>query len=226
MTADPSVFEGARTVRSCTFAEAGELTYFGAKVLHPKAIYPAARKNIPVHIYNSKKPEAAGTAITANPSAGEHLVKSIAYKRPVTIVKTAAEHVADGSRSVTPDDFLRSVVDAMRRRRIQPMLTAVSALSVAAALDSRSIKPAVERDLVEELAGLGTVSVEAEMAIVSLVGEGLRSDRGLAGRVFSVLGDTELGLILHGTSPIAMNFVVAQRDVESVIARLHDVFFR
>jgi aspartate kinase len=225
MTADPSVFEGARTVKSCTFAEAGELTYFGAKVLHPKAIYPAARKNIPVHIYNSKRPEDEGTAITANPAAGDDLIKSIAYKRPVTIVKTTAEHVADGSRSVTPDDFLRSVVDAMRRRRIQPMLTAVSALSVAAALDSRAIKPAVERDLVEELSGLGTVSLETEMAIVSLVGEELRSDRGLAGRVFSVLGDTQLGLILHGTSPIAMNFVVAQLDVENVIARLHDVFF-
>jgi aspartate kinase len=225
MTADPSVFEKARTVKSCTFAEAGELTYFGAKVLHPKAIYPAARKNIPVHIYNSKRPEDGGTAITANTLAGEDLIKSIAYKRPVTIVKTTAEHVVDGSRSVTPDDFLRSVVDAMRRRRIQPMLTAVSALSVAAALDSRAIKPAVERDLIEELANLGTVSVETEMAIVSLVGEELRSDRGLAGRVFSVLGDTELGLILHGTSPIAMNFVVAERDVESVIAKLHDVFF-
>jgi aspartokinase len=113
----------------------------------------------------------------------------------------------------------------MRRRRIQPLLTAVSALSVAAALDSRAIKPAVERDLLEELAGLGDVSRETAMAIVSLVGEELRSDRGLAGRVFSVLGDTEVGLILHGTSPIAMSFVVAEGDVEAVIERLHEVFF-
>src|SRR6185436_21167990 len=60
MTADPRVFAGARTVKTCTFAEAGELTYFGAKVLHPKAIYPATEKNIPIHIYNSKQPEAPG----------------------------------------------------------------------------------------------------------------------------------------------------------------------
>ena len=66
MTADPAVFAGARTVKLCTFTEAAELTYFGAKVLHPKAIHPAARKNIPVHIYNSKRPAATGTAISAD----------------------------------------------------------------------------------------------------------------------------------------------------------------
>src|SRR5262249_13341006 len=65
MTTDPRLFAGAHTVKACTFAEAADLTYFGAKVLHPKAIHPAARQNIPVHIYNSKKPEAAGTAISA-----------------------------------------------------------------------------------------------------------------------------------------------------------------
>ena len=225
MTADPAIFSGARTVKTCTFAEAGELTYFGAKVLHPKAIYPAARKNIPVHIYNSKQPAAAGTAITATAPRNSNLIKSIAYKRPVTIVKATAQHVADGSQSVTPDDFLRSVVDAMRRRRIQPLLTAVSGLSIAAALDSAAIRPGVERDLLEEIAGLGSVSAETGMAIISLVGEELRSDRGLAGRVFSALGETELGVILHGSSSIAMNFVVAEREVEQVIARLHGVFF-
>ena len=225
MTADPRVFAGARTVKSCTFAEAGELTYFGAKVLHPKAIYPATRKSIPVHIYNSKHPEAGGTSITASVPPSANLIKSFAYKRPITILKATAEPVQDGSRSVTPDDFLRSVVDAMRRRRIQPLITASSALSVAAALDVDAIKSAVERDLIEEISSFGSVTTEAGMAIVSLVGQEVRSDRGLAGRLFSALGETELELILHGSSPIAINFVVRQQDVEKVIARLHEVFF-
>ena len=80
MTADPEVFAGARTVKLCSFAEAADLTFFGAKVLHPKAIHPAARKNIPVHIYNSKQPEASGTAITADTPRCANLIKSIAYK--------------------------------------------------------------------------------------------------------------------------------------------------
>lgn len=225
MTADPRVFAGARTVKSCTFAEAGELTYFGAKVLHPKAIYPATRKNIPIHIYNSKQPGAAGTEITASAPRSTNLIKSIAYKRPITILKATAEPVQDGSRSVTPDDFLRSVVDAMRRRGIQPLITASSALSIVAALDVAAIKPAVERDLIYEISSFGRVATESGMAIVSLVGQEMRSDRGLAGRVFSALGETELELILHGSSSIAMNFVVVEREIEKVIARLHEVFF-
>jgi aspartokinase len=61
--------------------------------------------------------------------------------------------------------------------------------------------------------------------MVSRVGPQIRRDRGLAGRVFSALGETDLELILHGSSPIAMNFVVADQEVEKVIARLHEVFF-
>jgi aspartate kinase len=225
MTADPALFPLARTVKLCSYAEAGELTYFGAKVLHPKAIYPAARKNIPVHIYNSKLPTAVGTSINSQRHRSANLIKSIAYKRPVTVIKAVADHAADGTNSITPDDFLRSIIDAMRRRRIQPLLTAVSALSLAAAIDSPAIRPGVERDLLEEIATFGTVAAEPERAIVTLVGEELRTDRSLAGRVFSALGDTELGVILHGSSSIAMSFVVGEQDVKAVMTRLHQVFF-
>jgi aspartate kinase len=74
MTADPQVFSGAHTVKLCSFAEAADLTFFGAKVLHPKAIHPAARRNIPVHIYNSMQPSAAGTAITADTPPCSNLI--------------------------------------------------------------------------------------------------------------------------------------------------------
>lgn len=68
-------------------------------------------------------------------------------------------------------------------------------------------------------------SRETGKAIVSLVGEQLRSDTAIAGRVFKAIDEIQLGIILHGSSPISMNIVVDERDVESVIARLHEVFF-
>jgi aspartate kinase len=225
MTADPAIFAGARTVKACSYAEAGELTYFGAKVLHPKAVHPAAHRNIPVHIYNSKQPAAPGTAITATAPACHNLIKSIAYKRPVTILRARGEAATDGSQALTPDDFLRSIVDAMRRRRIQPLLAVASALSVAAALDSGAIRPEVERDLIDEIRRTGGVNVQPDMAIVTIVGEELRDDHSFAGRVLKAVGDTEFDVILHGSSPIAMNFVVAQTEVETIVARLHDTFF-
>jgi aspartate kinase len=225
MTADPAVFAGARTVRVCTFAEAADLTYFGAKVLHPKAIYPAARKNIPVHIYNSKRPEATGTAISASAPRCANLIKSIAYKRPVTIINANGESTTDGSQAAPPEDFLKALLETMGRHRAQPLITAVSAASAALAVDSRELADERGRDLMEDISKFATASLQPNKAIVSLVGEELRSDPGVAGRVFDAIDEIQPGLILHGSSPITMSFIVGEADVESVIARLHEVFF-
>lgn len=221
MTADPKMFPGARTVKVCTFAEAADLTYFGAKVLHPKAIHPAARQNISVHIYNSKKPDATGTAITRTAPPCANFIKSIAYLRPVTIIHAKGERIAD----VPSADFLKTLLNTLNKYRAQPLIIAVSASSVALAIDSRETGEHTERDLTEEISLFATASREPGKAIVSLVGEELRSDTAVAGRVFKAIDEIQLGIILHGSSPISMNLVVDERDVESVIARLHEVFF-
>lgn len=221
MTADPSVYADARTVKACSFAEAGELTYFGAKVLHPKAIHPAARKNIAVHIYNSKRPDATGTVITGTAPECKNLIKSIAYKKPVTVVSSTGEQ----SRFLSPNDFLRALLDVLRRRRIRPMLTAVSGLRVVLAVDSNMLSDGGERDFIEEVSKFSYSDMETGKAMVSLVGAELRKDPALIGHVFAAIDRTSLDIIMHGSSPLTINLVVSERDVESMIARLHEVFF-
>ncbi|HEX5732598.1 MAG TPA: aspartate kinase [Blastocatellia bacterium] len=219
MTADPAVFAGARTVKRCTFTEAAELTYFGAKVLHPKAIHPAARKNIPVHIYNSKRPSATGTAISADRAPCANLIKSIAYKRPVTVIRATA------TNDLSPDVFLKALLDRLARRRAQPLITAAAASSAAVVIDSHALKEGEERDLIEELSSLGLASGEGNKAIVTLVGEELRNAPSVGSRIFNAIDEIGPALVLHGSSPIAINFIVGYDDVEDVIARLHKVFF-
>ncbi|HXG94723.1 MAG TPA: aspartate kinase [Blastocatellia bacterium] len=225
MTCDPKIFAGARTVKVCTFAEAADLTYFGAKVLHPKAIHPAARKNIPVHIYNSKQPAATGTFISASAPASSNIIKSIAYKRPVTVFNVKGETIAASGHAVSPEDFLKTLLNALARKRVRPLITAVSASSVALAVDSRELVDGRERDLIEEISAFATVNAESGKAIVSLVGEQLPTDARLASRVFQAIEEIRPGLILHGSSPITLNLVVSEGEVGSVIARLHEVFF-
>jgi aspartate kinase len=225
MTTDPRIFSGARTVKTCTFGEAADLTYFGAKVLHPKAIYPAARRNIPVHIYNSKAPCAAGTSIGATAPRSINLIKSIAYKRPITIIHVKGESISNGAQTVAPEDFLKTLLNTLNKHAARPLLVAVSAASVALAIDAADVNDARERDLLEEIARFAAVSLDRNRAIVSLVGEQLREDPRLASRVFKAIDDTRIGVILHGSSPISMNLVVAENEVENVIARLHEVFF-
>jgi aspartate kinase len=221
MTADPAIFSAALTVKHCSFAEAADLTYFGAKVLHPKAIHPAANKNIAVHIYNSTLPEAVGTTITSEIVRCANPVKSIAYKSPVTIITGTP---VKGSRFVSADELLSAFLDVLAKRRIQPLIASVSASNVVLAVDSRELRHR-GRDLIEAVSDYGSASAEDHRAIISLVGDGLRSDPRFASRVFKATDEIELGMILHGPSPITMSFVVAETDIERVIARLHEVFF-
>lgn len=224
MTADPKLFPGARTVKVCTFAEAADLTYFGAKVLHPKAIHPAARRNITVHIYNSKKPGATGTAIQAIAPPCSNLIKSIAYKRPVSIIHAKGEQVADGA-AVPPEDFLKTLLNTLKKHRARPLIIAASVLNVAVAIDSGELSENGARDLLEDVSRFAVASIEPNKAIVSLVGEQLGSEPAITGRIFKALDEIKLRFILHGSSPISLNLVVDENDVENMIARLHEVFF-
>jgi aspartate kinase len=225
MTCDPAIYSRARTVKVCTFAEAAELTFFGAKVLHPKCIHPAAQKNISVHIYNSKQPGAVGTAISAIAPACSNSIKSIAYKRPVTMISVSALAAAVGDHAPSPDEFLKTLLGLLASRRVVPLITTASALNATFAVDSAALAGGPGRYLVEDLSGAGEVRVERRRAIVSVVGEELRSDPAVVGRVLSAIDHVGPGLVLAGSSPIAMSFVVEERDVERVVARLHELFF-
>jgi aspartate kinase len=225
LTADPRIFKGAHTVKACSFAEAAALTYFGAKVLHPKAIYPAARKKISVHIYNSKSPEATGTAITEFAPACKNAIKSIAFLRPVSILKATIETISEEEQIFLPEDSLKTIINTMIKRRVTPLLTAVSGLNTAFVINSKAMDEGTERDLLADISKFTTATVEHDKAIVTLVGAGLASDATITSRVFKALEETRVNAILHGSSPIMMNLVIAAGDVENVIARLHEVFF-
>jgi aspartate kinase len=176
MTADPAIFPGGRTVKACSYTEAAELTYFGAKVLHPNAIHPAARSHIPIHIYNSRRPAATGTAITAGRMECSNPIKSIAYRRPVTII-TAIQDPAQARRPAPGrDDFLKQMLEGVRRQGVDPFITALSSSSVTLAVASHGLDGAKVRDLIENISSFASASAEENRALVTLVGEGLRCE--------------------------------------------------
>jgi aspartate kinase len=213
-------------VKACSFAEAAALTYFGAKVLHPKAIHPAARRRIPVHIYNSKAPEATGTAINESAPPCTNAIKSIAYKRPVTVLHATIETISEEEQTFLPEDSLKTIINTMIKQRITPLITAVSGLNVAVVADSASLDETTERDLLAEIASFTSASFTHNRAIISLVGTELRQDALLTSRVFQALEDVSVDAILHGSSAIMLNLIVPADEVEHSIARLHEVFFK
>jgi aspartate kinase len=215
LTADPRVVSGGHRVKSISFAEAAEMAYFGAKVLHPATVLPAVEKNIPVVILNSRRPEVEGTRITSAAVPCKNPVKSISCKRGVTILNVRS------TRMLMAHGFLRRIFEVFDRFGTSVDMLATSEVSVSLTLDDEDSLEAIN----QELGQFGEVTVEHDQAIVCLVGENIRHTPGIAGRAFQVLSNTNIRMISQGASVLNLGFVISDADLESVVGALHAEFF-
>jgi aspartate kinase len=215
LTADPRVVERARTVPRMSYAEAAELAYFGAKVLHPKTILPAVVRGIPVRICNSRQPEADDTVIYFETEMSPRTVKAIAHKTNTTIV-----HVTS-ARMLGSFGFLRRLFEVFDRHRTIVDIVTTSEVSVSMSVEDTS---AME-EIIADLKPIAAVRVEPRRAIICIVGEGLRWTPGVAARVFSTIKEINVLLISQGASNINLTFVVEEERAVEAVRRLHAAFF-
>jgi aspartate kinase len=215
LTADPRVVPHARTIPKLSYAEAAELAYFGAKVLHPKTILPAVVRNIPVRICNSRDAQGPETVVFFDAEMTPRTVKAIAHKRGVHIV-----HITS-ARMLGTYGFLRAIFEVFERHRTAVDIVTTSEVSVSLSLEETD---ALDH-IIEDLKYIAAVRVESDRAIVCIVGEGLRSTPGIAGRVFSTIKDINVLLISQGASSINLTFVVEEQNVADAVRRLHEAFF-
>jgi aspartate kinase len=215
MTADPRVVPLARRLRVISFGEASELSYFGAKVLHPSTVLPAVERGIPVHIYNTNNPSCDGTLIAARPNSASNPIKSIAFKRGVTIVNVTS------TRMLAAHGFLRAIFEVFDRHDTPVDVVTTSEVSVSITLDDTSHLS----EITSELSGIGQATIERDKAIVCVVGDNLKFTPGVAARVFTAIARTNVNMISQGASEINLTFVINESDVEHVVRELHDEFF-
>lgn len=215
MTADPRVIREAWTIRHISFAEASELAYFGAKVLHPSTLLPAVRNGIPVRVLNSMRPEGSGTVITAEAPLGRTLIKAFACKRGITAITVTS------SRMLMAYGFLSALFEVFDRHQTSVDVVTTSEVSVSLTTDDDSVLEGIVRDLEE----FGTVRVERDLALVCIVGAHLKDRPGIASQAFGCLEDVNVRMISQGASNINLSFVVFAADADKVMRRLHDHFF-
>jgi len=215
LTADPRVVPHARTISNLSFAEAAELAYFGAKVLHPKTILPAVIRGIPVRICNSRDPEQPGTGVYFDAEMSPRTVKAIAHKKGVTVL-----HITS-ARMLGAYGFLRALFEVFERHRTIIDIVTTSEVSVSLSLEDTD---RVE-EIIKDLRPIAAVKVESGLAVVCIVGEELRYTSGVAARIFGTLRDINVLLISQGASNVNLTFVVAEADVEETVRRLHASLF-
>lgn len=215
MTTDPRIAPEAAKVKIISFAEASELAYFGAKVLHPSTLLPAMAKDIPVRVCNSRRPEVAGTAIVRQSSPSRALVKAIAFKRGITVINVASD------RMLMAHGFLSRLFAVFDKHETSIDMLATSEVSVSMTLDDTRCLD----EIVADMQSLGEVSVERDQALICVVGENLKFTPGVAARIFSSIEQVNVSMISHGASAINVSFIVDGASVEQAVRLLHREFF-
>lgn len=215
LTADPRIAPKAQKLRIISFREASELAYFGAKVLHPSTILPAIRKNIPVIVLNSKRPESTGTRIVASPPKTNVPVKSIASKNGITVINIQS------TRMLMAHGFLESIFAVFNRHKTSVDLVSTSEVAVSLTIDNSEQL----ENIVAELKDFSEVAIYKQKAIVCIVGDQMQSTAGIADRIFRALGDINVMMISMGASEINMSLVIEESRVDDAVRRLHMEFF-
>jgi len=215
LTADPRIVPQPRLVPQLSFAEASELAYFGAKVLHPSTILPAVTRNIPVRILNSRRPENTGTRITGEAAAANGQLTAIACKRDVTVIDITS------TRMLMAHGFLRRLFEVFERFRTAVDVVTTSEVSVSVTVDDTRRLDGI----LDNLHTFAEASCEREMAIICAVGENLRADPTLFGRAVTSLDRIPLRLVSQAASRRNITFVLRDADVPHAMMRLHASFF-
>jgi aspartate kinase len=216
LTADPRLVKSAAPVGTVTYEEASELAYFGAQVLHPRAMQPCIKTGTPVRVKNSYNPDAPGTRIVAKLETEGGPVRAITSKRNVTLVDIVS------TRMLGQYGFLARVFEAFAERRVSVDMVATSEVSLSLTLDAAHDIAALKHDL-EKIA---SVDIRKGKAIVTLIGDVRRSSEILE-KSFGTCAraDVQVQMVSHGASKVNISFIVDDAQAQDVVRALHAAFF-
>ena len=216
LSADPRVVESPFLVPALSFAEAAELAYFGAKVLHPKTIQPAASRNIPVRILNTFKPSAGGTIIATAGAPDPAPVTALACKKGITVVTITSTGM------LMAHGYMRRIFEVFERFRTSVDVVSTSEVSVSVTIDDATHLEGI----VSGLAAFADVSVASELALVAVVGEGYGTDPRAFTRVVRALEGIPLRLVSQADARRNVTLVIDEDDLPRAMGQLHAEFFR
>jgi aspartate kinase len=224
MTADPKIVSEAKVIREVSFAEAMEMALFGAKYMHPRALEPVIDTKIPVRIRNAFKVNHLGTLISQNlTKTSPKTVKSISAIRHTALIDVS------GGGMVGAPGTAAKIFDALAKNRVNIMMISQSP-------SESSISIVVRRDELDkaittlDLNLLGKVVkrvvINNDVAVIAVVGSGMRGLKGVAARVFNAVAKRNVNVIMivQGSSELNLAFVVNDSDCEQAVIALHDEF--
>jgi aspartate kinase len=224
MSADPKIIAHARKLPYISYNEAMELSYFGASVLHPRAIEPVMAKKIPIRVKNLFKPEDAGTLIGDAAEPTKKVAKAITLIENTSIINVTGT----GVRSIS--DVAARVFSALAAKNIDIIMISQgsSEMTISLVIGTAQLDRAM--GAIRGINAEGTVirdcTVNSDVSAMGVVGAGMVGIPGVAGKVFAALGNEGISVIMisQGSSEFNISFVVRKDDAHRAAQAIHDVF--
>jgi aspartokinase/homoserine dehydrogenase 1 len=228
MTADPRVVKRAFSLEHLSYEEAMELSHFGAKIIYPPTLQPAISQNIPLRIKNTFNPEFAGTLISNEHPEGQFPVKGISSIDHIALLQVS------GSGMVGVPGVSSRIFGALAQHQINIVLIsqASSEHSICFAVapeDAQEAKEVIEDAFALEIQAkkVNEVSIEKDLSVVAIIGERMRLMPGIAGNLFTALGNNGINVVAvaQGSSELNVSTVIATKDLAKALNALHEAFF-
>lgn len=224
MTTDPRLVPTARSIPTLTYREVSELAYYGAKVLHPKTIRPCIENGIPLRIKNTFNPQHPGTVIVADDKNGHGGMKAVSAISNLSLI------TVEGKGMMGVPGIAARTFGAVAHEDVSVLLIsqASSEQSISFATPdacAEKVILALETEFATELQrqDIDRIWAQHEVAIVTAVGSGMRGTPGIAGRIFTALGSTDVNIIAiaQGSSECSISMVVGGSGMETAVKQIH-----
>ena len=223
LIADPRIIDNPEGIDTITYRELRELSYMGASVLHEDAIFPVRREGIPINIRNTNKPDDKGTWIVESTcQKSKYVITGIAGKKGFCSVNI------EKAMMNSEIGFGRKVLQAFEDNGIsfEHVPSGIDTMTVFVHQDEFMDKEQKVVSAIHRLADPDCVDIEADLALVAVVGRGMKSTRGTAGRIFSALAHANVNvkMIDQGSSELNIIIGVANEDFEAAIEAIYNIF--
>ncbi len=210
---DPRFVSNTRRIDRLSFEEAAELAYFGAKILHPTSVNPAARMGIPVRLKNTMEPSSPGTLITGEITGSG--IKAVAAKDGIIAIRIKSD------RMLLAYGFLRKVFEVFENHRTPIDMITTSEVSVSVTIDQ-----AEQLDkIVSDLRHFGQVEISDNRSIICVVGDLIAERTGMAEKVFNALKTIPIGMISYGSSNNNISLLIKSSDKATTLNLLSQHLF-
>ncbi len=223
MTCDPRIINDARVISTISYHEVMELSFFGAKVMHPRAIEPAMKKNIPVRVRNTFNPAHPGTLIVRGEQRDNRVVKALTFIDKVAMVNIC------GAQMIGRPGVAKAIFTLLADQDVNIMMISQgsSEANITLVIEESQVDVAAEALSVLVKEGMvRQVTPNRDVSAVAVVGAGMAGAKGTGGRIFTALGKggVNVMMISQGSSEANISFVVTQEDGPRAVRILHDEF--